>query len=161
LLRADWGLHSRLEQWKRLTQKTLIRTMNDRLLHLENAPIIESILDIDCEIAPGFDFPAVEAEIHSAVRAVYPKMRHALFQAHEISQKGEAAPELSIRQGLQALQFLTVDEKQIIQFRAGGFSFNRLAPYSHLDDYLCRNFPSSPMAIFLSTGSQLGRAVFR
>jgi uncharacterized protein (TIGR04255 family) len=110
--------------------------MNDHPLHLENAPIVESILDIDCELPPGFDFQAAEEEIRSAVRDVYPKMRHALFQEHAISQKGEAAPELSIRRGLQALQFLTADEKQIIQFRAGGFSFNRLAPYSHLHDYL-------------------------
>jgi uncharacterized protein (TIGR04255 family) len=37
---------------------------------------------------------------------------------------------------LQALQFRSSDEKQIVQVRRGGFSFNRLAPYTSLDHYL-------------------------
>jgi uncharacterized protein (TIGR04255 family) len=46
------------------------------------------------------------------------------------------APQLSIRHGIQAFQFLHADEKQLVQVRAQGFSFNRLAPYTSLDDYL-------------------------
>jgi uncharacterized protein (TIGR04255 family) len=37
---------------------------------------------------------------------------------------------------VQAFQFLHDDEKQLVQVRAQGFSFNRLAPYTSLDDYL-------------------------
>lgn len=37
---------------------------------------------------------------------------------------------------IQALQFLQDDEKQLVQVRAQGFSFNRLASYTTLDDYL-------------------------
>ena len=43
---------------------------------------------------------------------------------------------MSVRRGIQALQFLHADEKQLVQVRAQGFSFNRLAPYTSLDDYL-------------------------
>ena len=104
--------------------------MHNNPLHLKNAPIIESILDIDCELAPGFELSSAEAEIRSAIRDHYPKMRHTVLQEHQFLQKAESAPEFTIRQGLQAIQFLADDEKQIVQFRAGGFSFNRLAPYS-------------------------------
>jgi uncharacterized protein (TIGR04255 family) len=41
-----------------------------------------------------------------------------------------------VRQSVHALQFLAEDERQLVQIRAQGFSFNRLAPYSSLDDYL-------------------------
>jgi uncharacterized protein (TIGR04255 family) len=41
-----------------------------------------------------------------------------------------------VKQGVQALQFLQDDEKQLVQVRVQGFSFNRLAPYTSLDDYL-------------------------
>ncbi len=39
------------------------------------------------------------------------------------------------------MQFLTEDEKQLIQFRPNGFSFNRLAPYGSLAN--CRKATSS------------------
>ena len=45
-------------------------------------------------------------------------------------------PALSIKHGVQALQFLQDDERQLVQVRVQGFSFNRLAPYTSLDDYL-------------------------
>jgi uncharacterized protein (TIGR04255 family) len=34
------------------------------------------------------------------------------------------------------LRFIQEDEKQLVQVRVEGFSFNRLAPYTSLDDYL-------------------------
>ena len=37
---------------------------------------------------------------------------------------------------MQALRFHQADGKQLVQIRALGYSFNRLAPYGTLDDYL-------------------------
>ncbi len=37
---------------------------------------------------------------------------------------------------MSGLQFLAEDEKQLVQVRQEGYSFNRLAPYRSLDDYL-------------------------
>ncbi|MEI7451555.1 MAG: TIGR04255 family protein, partial [Desulfomonile sp.] len=45
-------------------------------------------------------------------------------------------PRMSVRHALQSLQFFQEGEKQIVQVRAQGFSFNRLAPYANLDVYL-------------------------
>jgi uncharacterized protein (TIGR04255 family) len=77
-----------------------------------------------------------EAEFRSAYLGTYPKFRHQLLQGFEVHANQGAAPTVSATHGLQAFQALKEDEKQLVQMRTGGFSFNRLAPYSRLDDYL-------------------------
>ena len=63
-------------------------------------------------------------------------MRMQLLQEHQFSHAEGKPAEVAVQRNLQAFQFFSADDKQIVQFRANGFSFNRLAPYSHLDDYL-------------------------
>ena len=43
---------------------------------------------------------------------------------------------MSVRGALAAFQFLQTDEKQLVQVRTQGFSFNRLAPYTGFDEML-------------------------
>lgn len=43
---------------------------------------------------------------------------------------------MSVRGALAAYQFVQSDGKQLVQVRAQGFSFNRLAPYTGFDDML-------------------------
>lgn len=45
-------------------------------------------------------------------------------------------PKHSERQDIRAFQFLKEDEKQLVQVRATGYSFNRLSPYTSFDDYV-------------------------
>jgi uncharacterized protein (TIGR04255 family) len=104
--------------------------------HLNNAPIIEVILDIDCDLPPSFQLQAAEPELRSLLGDAYPKTRHQMVQEHQILPQTDAPPQISLRRGVKAVQFLSVDERQIVQLRAGGFSFNRLAPYTQLNDYL-------------------------
>jgi uncharacterized protein (TIGR04255 family) len=106
------------------------------LLRFAKAPIVEAVVDIDCDMPPAMDLTAMEKQARDQFRDLYPKFRTQLIQEHQIKQQIGAAPEMSVRQSLQALQFLHDDEKQLVQVRALGFSFNRLAPYSSLDDYL-------------------------
>lgn len=101
---------------------------------LARAPIIEAVVDIDCAMPPGFDLAALRDLAREKFREPYWKVRQQLVQ--ELQSRFEESPKLSIRHGLQALQFLQEDEKQLIQVRAQGFSFNRLAPYGSLDEYL-------------------------
>lgn len=103
---------------------------------LDNPPIVEAVVDLDCDMAPGWDLGAVETRARDAFREHYPTFRTQLLQEHTIQASGEAEPKLSVRRGLQAFQFLGDGERQIVQVRVGGFSFNRLAPYASLDDYL-------------------------
>lgn len=104
-----------------------------KLLH---SPIIEAVLDIDCDMPPKFDLTALEGTLRGLLKEKYPKMRKAFLQQHRIETKAEEPPNVSSTQGIQAFQFLNDDERQIAQFRTQGLSFNRLAPYSTLDDYL-------------------------
>lgn len=104
-----------------------------KLLH---SPIIEAVLDIDCDMPPKFDLVALEKTFFELVRNLYPKSRKTLIEQYRIEPKGDQLSNISSSQGVQAFQFLQNNELQIVQFRRDGFSFNRLAPYSTMDDYL-------------------------
>ena len=105
-------------------------------LQFSNPPIVEAIVDIDCDMPPAMDLAALEGRGKELFSARYPRFRAQLIQEHQFKQEISAGPEMSVRQGIHALQFLHNDEKQLVQVRALGFSFNRLQPYSSLDDYL-------------------------
>ena len=107
--------------------------MSEERFHLENAPIIEAIVDIDCD----FELEAHMSAIHAVLEDEYPKVLRHMVQEHLLSPQKDTPPEWSVSQELAALRFQSADEKQLVQFRTGGFSFNRLAPYEGLDSYLC------------------------
>ncbi len=110
--------------------------MTDAEFKLLKAPIIEAVLDIDCDFPPGFALAAVEGPARDRLLDTYPKLRTQLMQEHKIETKPNEPPKMSVRHEVQSLQFLKEDGKQLVQVRAQGFSFNRLAPYAGLDDYL-------------------------
>jgi uncharacterized protein (TIGR04255 family) len=103
------------------------------LLH---PPIVEAVFDVDCDMPPAFDLAALEKATREAFGEQYPKFRIQYLQEHQIEQKADQPIQFSALRRLQALQFLQEDEKQLVQVRMQGFSFNRLAPYTSLDDYL-------------------------
>jgi uncharacterized protein (TIGR04255 family) len=103
---------------------------------LRNPPIVEAVFDVDCDLPPGFDLAALETPSHARFGDRYPKFRAQFLQEHKIETTDDTPPKMSTRLAVQAFQFLHDDEKQIVQVRAQGFSFNRLAPYTSLDDYL-------------------------
>jgi uncharacterized protein (TIGR04255 family) len=111
--------------------------MSEPPFKLPNAPIVEAVVDIDCDLPPEQDLGALEGPAREAFRDSYPKFRNQYFHAQDFKTEQGAPPIfLAARQGLQSLQLLKDDEKQLIQVRAQGYSFNRLAPYGSLDDYL-------------------------
>lgn len=110
--------------------------MDGPALKLKSVPIVEAVLDIDCDLPPGTDVPALETVAEERFRDAYPIPRKRFLQEMQFEAKGGEAPKVSARQGLQSLMFLASDEKQLVQLRPQGYSFNRLAPYTSLDDYL-------------------------
>ena len=112
--------------------------MREPQLTLDQAPIVEAVVDIDCDVSGPVDVDALDAAAAAALANQYPTRRRRMLNEHQFSGSVDESGALAVtsRQGLQALQYLSADEKQIIQFRTVGFSFNRLAPYSTLDDYL-------------------------
>lgn len=103
---------------------------------LTAAPIVEAVVDIDCDMPTNVDVEALDAAVGKALIAHYPTSRKRLLSEHQISAAPDGPLSLTSRQGLHALQYFSADEKQLIQLRPNGYSFNRLSPYSSLDDYL-------------------------
>jgi len=96
-------------------------------------PIMEAVLEIECDMPQKFDVQSVEERARVVFVDRYPTPRK---QMHSTFQVSGPEPQASMSRGVQALQFLQLDEKQLVQVRAEGFAFNRLAPYSTMDDYL-------------------------
>jgi uncharacterized protein (TIGR04255 family) len=103
---------------------------------LRFSPIVEAVLDVDYDVPPGFQFSALEPKAREAFGTRYPKFRTQFLQEHRIQAQPDQQATVSFNSTVGALQFLQDDEKQLVQLRPTGFSFNRLAPYTSLDDYL-------------------------
>ena len=103
---------------------------------LKNPPIVEAVFDVDCDLPPGLDLAALEGPSRTRFGDAYPKFQTQFVQELNLETAAGAPPNMTTRVAVQSLQFRHEDEKQIVQVRAQGFSFNRLAPYTSLDDYL-------------------------
>lgn len=111
--------------------------MTETEFRLLKAPIIEAVLDIDCDMPPGLKIETLEKPAHDLLRGEYPSVRRVFVGLRQLNpQTGDKPPAFTIQQAVHAVQFVHQDEKQLVQFRSQGFSFNRLAPYTSLDDYL-------------------------
>lgn len=110
--------------------------MTEANIKFARAPIIEAILDIECDFPPTLDIRELEKPARDCFQVEYPKFRTLHFVEHEVEAKIEEQPKTSTRSGIKGYLFLQEDGKQLVQVRTTGFSFNRLAPYSTFDDYL-------------------------
>jgi len=103
-------------------------------------PIIEAVVDIECELRPGFDLAATEAPATAALGDSYPTVQKQVMLEQQVTaQLNPSAPPQAtltpVRSALIALRLQQADGKQIVQIRASGYSFNRLAAYTSFDDY--------------------------
>lgn len=105
-------------------------------LKLTHAPIIEAVVDIHCDLPPGTDLAQLQERAKQMFGPGYPKARRQITEQHRFRAAEDDLPEVAVRQQVSGLQFLAEDEKQLVQVRQEGYSFNRLAPYRSLDDYL-------------------------
>jgi uncharacterized protein (TIGR04255 family) len=105
--------------------------------HLKNPPIVEAVIDFDCDLPPDLDLPGLEAAARQKYGGSYPKLRKRFAEVHEIKTTADASvSEASVKRTLDGFQLLQEDEKQLVQVRRLGYSFNRLAPYPGLDALL-------------------------
>lgn len=110
--------------------------MKDLDTSFRKDPIVEAVLDIECDMPPVQKVSELESAARDRFLDRYPKFRAQFLQEHRIETKPDQPLQMSVHRDVQALQFLTEDEKQLVQVRVQGFSFNRLAPYGSLDEYL-------------------------
>ncbi len=103
---------------------------------LKHPPIIEAVLDIDCDFSTPVEVRQFQKAAGKSLAKSYPKQRPIYVQDHRVEATEDRKLKYSVEGGIQGVQFLKDDEKQLVQFRMQGFSFNRLSPYASLDDYL-------------------------
>ncbi len=102
---------------------------------LAKAPIVEAVVDIDVEMRPGFVLGNVRERLAQAYLESYPVVKEREFDALRLHKRAGVPGTVSSSAGLESLMFYQSDEKQLIQARRQGFSFNRLAPYADFDQY--------------------------
>ncbi len=105
-------------------------------LRLAHAPIIEAIVDIHCDLPPNLNRGSFQSSAQKIFADQYPEFRTAFLHEQQIEIKPGKPAKSAVKQSVRGFQALSQDKKQIVQSRFDGFSFNRLAPYSSLDDYL-------------------------
>jgi uncharacterized protein (TIGR04255 family) len=111
--------------------------MNETTLGLKSPPIVEAVLDIECDFAPGQSVVGLKEAATAKFSDRYPKLREPFAQQLKMEFSAGKLIENDVQvPSVIAFQFLQDDEKQLIQLREKGYAFNRLAPYGSLDDYL-------------------------
>lgn len=110
--------------------------MNTTTLHLANPPIVEAVLDIDCDLPPGHNLTSLETEARDIFGGTYPRFRRRYSQEFKFEAREDDPPETSSHYGVEAFQFLKSGNEQLVQVRDKGFSFNRLTPYEGFERYL-------------------------
>jgi uncharacterized protein (TIGR04255 family) len=110
--------------------------MSEEVMWFPFPPIVEAVVDIECDLPPNFNLIAIEASANTAFQAEYPQSKKRFVEQHVFEPHGEEPATHTTMRGIQALQFQKQDNTQLVQVRTTGYSFNRLAPYSTLDDYL-------------------------
>ncbi len=103
--------------------------------HLARPPITEAIIDFRVKARSGFRAQAFAA-LQNQLRNQFPKMeerRHFETLLHVSPGSTQAKTQ---ELGLQGYFFKSDDGNNIAQFRVDGFTFNRLRPYTSLDDIL-------------------------
>jgi len=104
-------------------------------LPLANSPIVEAVVDINVEMRPGFVLVEARERLAEEFADRYPLGKEREFSTHEIAVQPGAAGTVKSQSGLESLMFIQADEKQLLQVRRRGFSFNRLTPYEGFDRY--------------------------
>lgn len=102
---------------------------------LDNAPIVEAVVDIECDLPVEFALSGAEQGAVEAFGARFPKKSYQFIDevSFEVSPEGSQQRH---RRELRAIRFQSGDDNELVQVRPTGYSFNRLAPYESLDVYL-------------------------
>jgi uncharacterized protein (TIGR04255 family) len=97
--------------------------------YLNNAPIVEAIVDLRVRLAPAFDVTGL-ASLQEAIRVDYPKMEQRREFLAGIDFAGKQVQQVFEDKGLGGYISRSDDGKNVIQFRRDGFTFSRLRPYT-------------------------------
>ncbi len=102
--------------------------------HLPNAPITEALIDIRTKLPKGFDISGFENLSEKALERLPKKEVQSEYSAKlNIKEKNISTDPEQTKRGV---FYRSEDEKNIVQFRRDGFTFNRLKPYTNWEDII-------------------------
>lgn len=107
-----------------------------QLPQLRNPPIVEAVVDIDCDLPAGFGLGEVAGLAAEAFGDTYPITATRHVEQYTFTPTPGGPPSQSVRSDIQALQHFNKEKNQLVQVRADGYTFNRLQPYTSLDALL-------------------------
>jgi uncharacterized protein (TIGR04255 family) len=97
--------------------------------HLNNAPIVEAIIDFRVRLAPTFDVTTF-ATLKETLSVDYPKMKNRREFVTGIGFADKQVQQIFEDKGLRGYFFESDDDRNVVQFRKDGFTFSRLKPYT-------------------------------
>lgn len=97
--------------------------------HLSKAPILEGLVDLRVRLPEGFPVERL-AEFTPEIANAYPKLetQYLIAGGLHFSPEGGVTPDPG-SSSIRGYRRLSSDGRNIVQFRADGFAFSRLAPY--------------------------------
>lgn len=103
--------------------------------HLNNAPITEAILDIRVKL-PANVKSNVLLSAHSQMGQQYPnKQERKKWEGQIVIEQSQVSQTNPVVGEVDGYLFRSSDNKQIVQFRLDGFTFNRLKPYETWESF--------------------------
>ena len=106
-----------------------------RRRHLDNAPIVEAIIDFRVKLSAKFEVKTF-ASIKGLVGDSYPQMEERREFEAGVKINGKRVQHVVEEKGLQGYFFKSKDGRNVAQFRKDGFTFSRLKPYTEWQDVL-------------------------
>ncbi len=102
--------------------------------HLDNAPIVEALLDIHVKLPKKTKSSDLEA-VQSSLKSGFPLKQLRKTWQSETMLRPDAAPLTKTSEASDSIQFLSADQKQVIQARLESYSYSRLQPYTDWEDF--------------------------
>lgn len=97
--------------------------------HLPRAPITEAVIDIQVKLPHEVDVAKLKT-MHASVFKEYPQAKERIRIGSEVEFKlAEKSVKTTPINVLYGYQYISSDNKQVIQARLDGFTFSRLKPY--------------------------------
>ena len=103
--------------------------------HLQNAPIKEALIDIQCDCDKSLNVDALKSELVEVYKDKdfqSPKLIRQ-FEFHGMSGEGEIVT--GSKDTLLGYRYDSKDENKVIQARINGFTFSHLKPYQRWEDF--------------------------
>lgn len=99
-----------------------------------DAPIIEAVIALDCDLAPGNHALTPEMFCEAGIDKNYTENQQIEVTLRRFQADGSNAEHHTAKTN-HGVEFRHRDKRQICRFRTDGFSFHRLEPYTSFDDY--------------------------